>query len=265
MKKLLLLISIILVVLSFYHFNEGTPTGNEIDYSEGSVMDAYHDTLKYLKNSERVMILYLDGFGYHQYEYAIENGYAPFLEKSNKADQVTTVYEPVTNAGFAAMITGKPPSENGVHSRKEKDLKVISIFGQAQKLNKKALLVEGNIKILNTEIEPLLNIDKNKDGFTDDEVFEKAQKNIQEYDLIMVHFHGIDDCGHKYGDLAKKTMERIKIVDGYVEQLVLNWEGRVIITSDHGMHKTEQGGSHGEYIEKDLLIPYLITEGMGNK
>lgn len=227
-----------------------------------SITDSYHDALHFLKNDEKVLLIYLDGFGYHQYQYAIENNKTPILKGIGNAVKASSVYKPVTNAGFAAMITGKSPAENGVYSRKQKDLKTESVFGACIKLNKSTALIEGNIKILNTEIEPILNIDKNSNGTTDDEVFESALKAIDEaHDLVLVHFHGIDDAGHANGDLSEKTMERIENTDKYISKLISEWNGRVIITSDHGMHSTTEGGSHGEFRYEDIIVPYILTKG----
>lgn len=227
-----------------------------------SIMDTYYDSSHFLKQGEKVLILYLDGFGYHQYLYALEHGYAPFLKTLQAAEKAISVYQSVTNAGFAAMITGKPPYENGVYSRNQRELKTPSIFAVANELSKRSVLIEGDMKILNTEIEPILNIDKNKNDMTDDEVFESALKNItNQQDLMLVHFHGIDEMGHHYGDLHEKTMERIQLIDGYIQELVARWNGKVIITSDHGMHTTDEGGDHGSFRYEDMIVPYLLTEG----
>lgn len=226
-----------------------------------SIMDSYYDISGYLEE-ENVLFLLLDGFGYHQYEYAIENGYLPFLEKQPEAIKALSVYKPVTNAGLAAIITGKPPIENGVYSRKQRELKVDSIFSLAKELNKKFIYIEGDIGILKTEIEPELNMDSNGDGFTDDEVFISTLDAIdKDYNLIFAHFHGIDDSGHSFGDLSSETMEFIAIIDGYVEELATNWDGKVIITSDHGMHTTEDGGDHGQFRYTDMIVPYITFTG----
>jgi len=227
-----------------------------------SITDLFHDTLYYLDHGENVLILYLDGFGYHQYLHAKEAGYAPFMAALPAAEPALAVYQPVTNAGFAAMITGKTPAENGVYSRAQKDLKVPSIFGVAQEHGKKAALIEGHIKILNTEIEPALNIDLNKDGLTDDEIFASAKTALeQDYDLLLVHFHSIDDLGHSNGDLHENTLKQIQVVDEYVQELVTNWNGKVFILSDHGMHATEEAGNHGVFRYEDLIIPYIVAQG----
>jgi hypothetical protein len=231
-----------------------------------SNMDTYNDTAHFLDRDENVLVIILDGFGYHQYVHAIQGGYAPLLGSIAPANKALSVYTPVTNAGVAAILTGRPPSENGVHTRKEMDVLVPSIFGYANERGKTSVMVEGNIKILNLEIEPVLNIDKNKNGSTDDEIRDKALEIMDNgYNLMVVHFHGIDDSGHSYGDLSSQTMERIRTTDGYVKDLVSRWSGKVIITADHGMHSTSEGGSHGEFRYEDMIVPYIICEGDGEK
>ncbi|MDD3045581.1 MAG: hypothetical protein PHF33_09015, partial [Candidatus Delongbacteria bacterium] len=78
---------------------------------------AYHDALKFIGEGKKVMVIFLDGFSFAQYEYAINNGYAPYLASVPKAEKATTYFKPVTNVGFAAMITGTGPDENGIHDR----------------------------------------------------------------------------------------------------------------------------------------------------
>ena len=69
-----------------------------------------------------------------------------------------------------------------------------SIFKYALDNNKSCILLEGDIKILNTEIEPELHTDINKNSETDGEIYESALISVNEdYDLIFIHFHGIDD------------------------------------------------------------------------
>lgn len=236
--------------------------GIMLDIPPKSVMNTYDDALHYIQNNENVLVIYTDGFGYKQYINAIEKGYAPNLKKLPQAQEASTVYLPVTNAGFAAMITGKNPSETGVYSRAQKNLNALSIFGEVLKENKKALLIEGNIKILNTEVEPELNADANSNGSTDDEIYADALKNINNgYSFMLVHFHDIDDSGHNYGPFSQKTMESIKTVDRYIGNLIFRWHGKVIIVSDHGMHTTQKGGDHGTFTSEDMIVPYIIAQG----
>lgn len=236
--------------------------GIMVDVPKRSVMDAYYDASHYIDNGQNVMVLYLDGFGYDGYKNAIEKGYAPFLKSLPPADRASTVYSPVTNAGFAAMITGKDPSENGVYSRKQKDLSTPSIFGDMKDRGLKASLIEGNIKILNTEIEPILNADENSNGTIDDEIYNSAMKLVDtDTNYLLVHFHSLDDSGHDFGDLDERTMKTVSKIDSYAKDLVSKWKGKVIITSDHGMHTVVSEGDHGVFSYKDMIVPYIITGG----
>ncbi|HMA59664.1 MAG TPA: hypothetical protein VKN64_05160, partial [Halanaerobiales bacterium] len=61
-----------------------------------------------------------------------------------------------------------------------------------------------------------------------------------------------------FGD---KTIDVIKKTDDYLKQLAQNWDGKIIITSDHGMHSTKEGRDHGSVLYQDMFVPYLITEG----
>jgi hypothetical protein len=222
---------------------------------------AYHDALRFIEDGKKVMVIFLDGFSYAQYEYAINNGYAPYLAGFPKAENATTYYKPVTNVGFAGMITGTGPDENGIHDRSYRNLKS-SIFTVLKEKGFKSLLIEADVNILDSGADTKLNLDRNKNGGIDDEVFEAAVKEAQNgYDYIMVHFHKIDDLGHSYGPLAKETLDQISTSDKYVEELAKNFDGKIIVTADHGMHKTETGGSHGQARFEDFIVPYFIIEG----
>ncbi|MCL0069141.1 alkaline phosphatase family protein [Dehalococcoidia bacterium] len=233
-----------------------------LDAPAGSIMDHYSDVLRYILDyNERVLTILIDGFGYHQYLYAIENGYAPFLASLPKAEMVTALYRPITNVGLAAIITGKPPEYSGVYGR-HRDLRIPSLFGVLQDRGKETVFIGGGIRILNKEIEPVLNVDHNKSGTVDDEIFASALAHFNRgYDFMMVHFHNVDDAGEIYGDLHAETMQAIKTMDGYLAELVANWSGRVIIIADHGMHSLPDGGGHGCFRFEDLLVPYLVVEG----
>lgn len=224
-----------------------------------SIMDVYNDCIYYTGQGEKVMVIILDGFGYHQYEYAYANDHIDFMKDADSITVASSVIKPVTNSGLAAMFTGRPPAENGVHNHDNREPLVPTIFASIIQDNKRVLYIEGDIQILKTEIDPVLNIDRNNDGYRDDDIFEYSMENIDSgFDLMVVHFHSIDDMGHTYGDTAVETMDRIKILDSYVEELVSGWDGYVIVTADHGMHPTPDGGSHGEFRYEDMFVPYIV-------
>ncbi|QOR35404.1 alkaline phosphatase family protein [Clostridium sp. 'deep sea'] len=238
--------------------------GIMVNPPQTTVMDCFNDSLHYLKQNTDVMVLFIDGFSYNQY-LTIKDNKDLFIANLQNVKKANTVFKPVTNAGFAAMITGEPPKVNGVLNRDYRELKVATIFDKASELNKKAILIEGNINILKTNLMPTLNIDLNNSGSNDDEIYNTALAEIdQGYNLFFVHFHSVDDYGHNYGDMNAKTLANIKLIDSYVKTLVEKWSGKVILVADHGMHTTADGGSHGEFRAEDLFIPYAVFEGGKN-
>ena len=221
---------------------------------------AYYDSLGYLERDERVMVVLLDGFSYEQYKVVEERGLVNYLNKYF-VREVLSVYTPVTNAGFAAILTGETPDINGIHNRDNRAMKIASIFDYTLKNNKKAILIEADMKILNTEIEPELNLDMNKDGDIDDEIYQSTlEASKEDYDLIFVHFHGIDNRGHAYGPKSNKSLEYIKKIDEYLKEISQVWDGPMIISSDHGMHDEEDRGNHGKCLYEDMVIPYFHKE-----
>ncbi len=221
------------------------------------ITQAYYDAKECLDKNEKVMVVLLDGFSYDEYIEAKNKNKIPFLENFYKG-KALSVYKPVTNAGFAAIITGQPPIKNGVFDRSFRELKTESIFAYAQRKNKKSILLEADIKILNTEIEPHLHLDENKNGNIDDEIFNDAMEaSISDYDLIFIHFHGIDDRGHSFGPNSEETLNYINKIDSYIKNINAVWGNTIILTADHGMHEEGVGGSHGKFIKEDMNVPYF--------
>lgn len=224
-----------------------------------SVMDNFYDASYYLEDGQKVLTLFIDGYSYDQYTYIKTHRPELFLASISNVEQAITVFKPVTNAGFAAMVSGASPATNGVLDRSYRQVLVPTIFDLVRDLGHESILVEGNTNILQLSTEVLLNNDSNNDGYIDDEIFLSAQESIYEgYQYAMVHFHSVDDAGHDYGSLSEETIERLSVIDGYVETLAKAWDGKVIIVSDHGMHNSNDGGDHGEFRHEDLLIPYVI-------
>ena len=225
-----------------------------------SIMDVYHDTLAYIQDGQSVMVVLVDGFSYTQFEEAYSKGYISFIEDKELANKALSVYRPVTNSGLAAMITGQPPCLNGIYSRDLRELKAPDIFEVLSGSGYSSAMVEGDIGVISTSIDPILNTDKDGDGSTDDEIFESALE-VLDKDMVFIHFHGLDDRGHDYGELDPRTLEYLKVVDRYIESLLSEWEGKMIITADHGMHSTCPEGSHGEFRYEDLIVPYIVIGG----
>lgn len=223
-----------------------------------SINDIKKMVLKSLDNKNKILIIYIDGLGYDLYEKAINLGKIPYIASLNKGVKALTVYPPITDVAFASMVTGETPKYTGIHSREKKPMGVDTIFDEAAKRGVKSKVIEGNIKILTCDVKTVLNIDENKDGFIDDEIYKCALKEIQNPPhILLVHFHSYDDMGHSYGPNSEKALNQLNVLDGYIKDIVANYKGDIIITSDHGMHNDGDGGSHGIFCVEDLFIPII--------
>jgi 2,3-bisphosphoglycerate-independent phosphoglycerate mutase len=140
---------------------------------------------------------------------------------------------------------------------RQKDLKSQDVFEAAAALGKKSSYVEGDKLIVKTGVTPALNSDRNGDGNTDDEIFARIRDEMAKgaADLYVVHFHAIDDAGHA-GDEAKQAA-RIKEADAYVRALAEGFDGRVIVTADHGMHREDAVMGHGKFLPRDMIVPHI--------
>jgi len=234
-----------------------------LDPPGNSNADAFHDALFYIEQNEKVMVILLDGFSFQQYQYAMHNGYAPFLEGLEQAAAATTYYKPVTNTGYAGIVSGQGPLEHGIHDRNDRVLET-SIFDELERLDKRAQVLEADVKILdwNNDFKPILHVDHNQNGSIDDDIMATAISSVSKpWDYLFVHFHGIDDAGHLEGPFGEKTLREIQKKDAYLQKLSVAFDGKIIVTSDHGMHETKNGGDHGVVCLEDFIVPYLIIEG----
>jgi len=121
-------------------------------------------------------------------------------------------------------------------------------------MSKTCAYVEGNHTLIQTSLMPVVSL-------SDADVLENARQALQaQPDLLFVHFHEIDDTAHQYGPYAEQTLLKIKEIDSYVRTLCEGFDGRAIVTSDHGRHATEDGGNHGQFLSEDMIVPYVIIE-----
>lgn len=215
--------------------------------------------LESLNMNNKILIIYIDGLGYELYEKAIKLDNIPYMASLNIGTKALTVYPPITDVAFASMVTGETPKYTGIHSREKNALLVPTIFDIASQNGKNSKIIEGNIKILTSDAPTILNIDENKNGTIDDEIYKSAMEEIQNPPhIFLVHFHSYDDMGHKYGPSSQEALAQLTVLDSYIEDIVNSFTGDVIITSDHGMHNEKDGGSHGAFSSLDMFIPIIL-------
>lgn len=249
------------VIVKSNNFTVKNPIGIVENPPNVSITDIRDIVLESLELNTKVLLIYIDGLGYELYEKSFNLGYLPYISTLGKGTRALTVYPSITDVTFASMVTGETPKYTGIHSREKKELEIDTIFDIASRQGKSSKIIEGNIRIIVDEVETVLNIDKNKNGTIDDEIYETAMKELENpTDLLLVHFHSYDDFGHKYGPSSIEALEQLKVLDSYVENMMSNFSGKVIITSDHGMHNVDNGGEHGSFSPLDMFIPIIIKD-----
>ncbi len=229
------------------------------DAPKYTIAEAATDAMHFLSSGERVLLIELDGWGWEMM--AARPGAMPFLE-SMRPQAVLAAYPPISPVGLATILTGALPNEHGIHDRVGKQLSAPDLFEKAAALGVRCAYVEGDGALIKTSIAPVLSPDLNGENGTDDEVLDHALAHL-DAGLLVVHFHGIDDVATTFGPESAETTARMALLDGYVKRLADAWDGRVIVTADHGLHSQnvegdDRKGAHGIACAEDMLVPYGI-------
>jgi hypothetical protein len=216
--------------------------------------------------AKHVLLLFLDGFGYLRYQQALEQGDIPALGSLDEPLLATTTYPPVTSVSTASLLTGAPPGVHGADRRGIRKTEVETILDVAAAVGRRVVAVEGEALAFQLRsAEWRLSGDRDGNGSTDDNVLRKTLDVLEQGipDLLLVHFHGIDDAGHTYGPGTPEERAAVREVDAAAgEVLAALPEGTLaLIFADHGMHHVQEDGrlgNHGHLIAEDMLIPIFV-------
>ena len=201
-------------------------------YTTRVIAEAFSEAIGALEQGERVMIIELDGLGWAM----LERARAPYMQ-SLEQGRAMAAYPPDSKTGLAALLAIDGGSD---------------LFTAAGGLGKSCAYIEGSHVPAGSSLRPVLSL-------SDEEVYTNAREALSDSpDLIFVHFHGIDDTAQDHGPYARETMQKISEIDGCVQALAEGFDGRVIITADHGLHETPEGGAHGLFIAEDMIVPYIV-------
>jgi hypothetical protein len=217
--------------------------------------------------ADRVILIFLDGFGYMRYAEALADGLIPNLSGLGKPLVALTTYPPITAVSTASLLTGSTPDVHGVDQRGIRKTDTETLFDVAVSAGMRILAVEGESLAFGLRgAEPQLSADFDGNGSTDDNVLANALEvlSTDDWDILFVHFHGVDDAGHTYGPGAPEERSAIHTEDDAVGRIVesLPQGTLVIIFADHGMHQVEEEGrlgNHGHLVDRDMFIPIFLV------
>ncbi len=216
--------------------------------------------------ADHVLLLFLDGFGYVRVKEAVQAGLIPGLSRLGEPRVGLTTYPPITTVSTASLLTGAEPRAHSVEARGVRKTDHETLLQVANQAGLDVQAVEGEaLSFFLNGADYQLSGDRDQDGSTDDNVLENTLVVLEEGmpDVLLVHFHGIDDLGHKVGPGHPREEEAIRTVDRAVGQILSSLPGDtlVIVFADHGMHRVqgeERAGNHGHLIPRDMLIPIWI-------
>ncbi|MCL2445365.1 MAG: alkaline phosphatase family protein [Oscillospiraceae bacterium] len=205
------------------------------------ITQLFHDAMRFIEQEQPVLAIKIDGLGWEMLEYA------PFIRSLNP-QRALTVWPPITPTGLASMLTGETANVHGIARRGQRDLLVDDIFT----LVPNSVHIGARNSFINTSLPPQLTT-------SDADAFMLAQQAIAEpADFTFVHFKQVDSTAHYHGPHAAQTQQAIAEIDDFVRMLAEQFGGRMIITSDHGLHNTADGGNHGLFLPQDMLVPYAV-------
>jgi hypothetical protein len=215
----------------------------------------------------RVMLVFLDGFGYVRYAEALADGLIPNLSALGEPLIALTTYPPITSVSTASLLTGAPPEIHGVDQRGIRKTETETLFDVATSAGLTVVAVEGeslSFALRSADLQLSGDLDGNES--TDDNVLANALSVLREGtpDVFFVHFHGIDDAGHTYGPGAPEECAAIAEEDAALGRI---WEllpsgTLLVVFADHGMHDVDEEGrlgNHGNLVERDMIIPIFLV------
>ncbi len=215
---------------------------------------------------ERVVVLELDGLGWGLYSNT--NGMLNNLSGMDALMPALTAYPPITNVGTAMAVTGLPPAENGIRARSDHTLLKPTFLDVGGIEGHSTAWIEGDSGFLDADMEN--NVDSDGDGTIDDEIHEVVMEHLRAgTEIILGHYHSIDDAGHQSGPESAEQMDAVGNIDRYIGEVASFLENGtdpsiLIVFSDHGMHEDDDGlGVHGEFRHKDMfsIVGYELLGG----
>ncbi len=215
-------------------------------WNEPPETDVYklHYFLKEKSTEDPVLLIFLDSVGWRFWQHTMILKQSGFLSQFD-LKPMRAAYPPKTKFNYWAIGTGEDLYEESNENK---------IFSQFFDINKKGLIIEGDKLFFQSPFQQISVPDINNDGNIDGEIYQEARKHSNEkYDFLLVHFHSVDDVGHKTGAYSNERIEQLKLVGEYIKDLSANWEGQVYIFSDHGMHTESGKGVHYLPSEEDMI------------
>jgi len=175
-----------------------------------------------------------------------------------------TIYPSSTLPSHASMLTGLCPDKHGVdwndYLPRRGYANGTDIFDLAHAAGLRTVMVVGKEKlrqVTEPESTDVFEFINDRDTVIAARV---AELIPQGFDLMFVHFPTPDWMGHEYGWISPEQLSVLFRADQALATILSALDGTglredtlVIVTADHGGHKT----THGTDLPEDMLIPWI--------
>ncbi len=233
----------------------GQTVGYFLDNTRRCITDVTRLTEQFLQ-SDAVMILYIDGLGWDLFR----RSELSFIKRLFKCECARTTYPPVTHSTMASMLTGEQPDCHGVTSRRCHSVCVPSLLR-----TESAVLIEADEELIRLEKPAVLTL-PNPNETKDHAVLTAALRQLNKHPrLTIVHFHGLDDLEHDYGDNLNYLGDKLSELDTACAELCGQFKGTVLLCADHGVHLENGIGHHGDFDYRDMYVPLGVAHFDGLK
>ncbi|MBW6515004.1 MAG: alkaline phosphatase family protein [Candidatus Cloacimonetes bacterium] len=183
--------------------------------------------LKQAVGEKPTLAIFIDGLGYKLWNYAEEMGYTNSFPEMLILP-MRSVFPPKTIYNYYAFGTGDLLPDN-LSERKE-------IFADLFFSGVNGVIIEGEMQIFFSPYEQILHTKQAHYDNIDVRIFNSALEVLNDYDFVFIHFHDIDNNGHRFGPYSSEVLEAIQRTGNFITELKNRWKGSFFIFSDHGMH-----------------------------
>jgi predicted AlkP superfamily pyrophosphatase or phosphodiesterase len=211
--------------------------------------------------SPKVVVISVDGLRPDAITELVAPNIHALAQRGARALDAQTVMPSNTLPAHVSMLSGYAPSVHKVawddYMPERGGIQVSTVFAAAKAAGLRSVLVAGKEKFNHFRDTGTVDTCIVAGRGDEDVANEGIVQTAAAWDLMFVHFGGVDLVGHSRGWMSAAYIVQVNNTDRSVGRLLaaLPRQATVILTADHGGH----GAGHGTSMAVDMTIPWLIA------